>query len=319
MNRILKYSCFVLLGLALSNCKKDDDDIEIVIRDRQEVFMDNIGKIETFLKTNSIEVVDENTVTFDVVAEGSSSSVWNQTEFPLQFIEVKNDSRTSNRVDGLINDAVTYKLYYVLLNEGGGENPITIDNVFTKYTGIGLDYTVFDKNNSGFWSGFPGTAYTPDAVVSGYRQILTKLKTATSISENPDGTLVYNNPGRVVVFIPSGLGYFNSATAKIPGYTPLIFDITLVTKSDADHDNDGVLSKYEDLNANGDFFDDDTDGDGIPNFLDLDDDGDGYTTREEITYTVEENGNMVTKLYDFELIPTCTGGTLKKHIDKNCH
>ena len=93
------------------------------------------------------------------------------------------------------------------------------------------------------------------------------------------------------------MGYFNDAQTNISGYSPIIFDITLVSKNHADHDNDGLLSIYEDVNGNGDFWDDDTDNDGTPNFLDLDDDGDGYTTREEITFEIEEGGVMVEKLY----------------------
>ncbi|MBO9733215.1 MAG: gliding motility-associated C-terminal domain-containing protein, partial [Chitinophaga sp.] len=42
-----------------------------------------------------------------------------------------------------------------------------------------------------------------------------------------------------------------------------------------DTDGDGLTDAQEDINGNGDPFDDDTDGDGIPNFLDLDSDGDG--------------------------------------------
>jgi len=115
------------------------------------------------------------------------------------------------------------------------------------------------------------------------------------------------------------LGYFNDAQTNISGYSPIIFDITLVSKNHADHDNDGLLSIYEDVNGNGDFWDDDTDNDGTPNFLDLDDDGDGYTTREEITFEIEEGGVMIEKLYPFEEIPNCANGTVKKHLDKNCH
>ncbi|GAA4304327.1 hypothetical protein [Aestuariibaculum suncheonense] len=46
-------------------------------------------------------------------------------------------------------------------------------------------------------------------------------------------------------------------------------------------DNDGIPAELEDINANGDLTDDDTDGDGIPNYLDLDDDGDNIRTIDE--------------------------------------
>ena len=47
-------------------------------------------------------------------------------------------------------------------------------------------------------------------------------------------------------------------------------------------DNDGVPSELEDLNGNGNLEDDDTDNDGIPNYLDADDDGDNVLTINEL-------------------------------------
>ncbi|WP_176829801.1 Calx-beta domain-containing protein [Tenacibaculum sp. MAR_2009_124] len=50
-----------------------------------------------------------------------------------------------------------------------------------------------------------------------------------------------------------------------------------------DLDCDGVLNVDEDLNGNSDYTDDDTDGDGTPNYLDKDDDNDGILTLDEDT------------------------------------
>jgi hypothetical protein len=46
-------------------------------------------------------------------------------------------------------------------------------------------------------------------------------------------------------------------------------------------DNDGILAALEDINGNGDLEDDDTDGDGLPNYIDADDDGDNILTTNE--------------------------------------
>ncbi|WP_067146347.1 hypothetical protein [Pseudotamlana agarivorans] len=46
-------------------------------------------------------------------------------------------------------------------------------------------------------------------------------------------------------------------------------------------DDDGIPSNLEDINGNGDLTDDDTDNDGIPNYLDSDDDGDNVLTINE--------------------------------------
>ena len=53
------------------------------------------------------------------------------------------------------------------------------------------------------------------------------------------------------------------------------------TSEYVDDDNDGIPSILEDINGNGDLEDDDTDGDGIPNYKDEDDDGDNVPTIKE--------------------------------------
>ena len=53
----------------------------------------------------------------------------------------------------------------------------------------------------------------------------------------------------------------------------------------ADYDIDGVPTNTEDINANGNYGDDDTDNDGIPDFVDDDDDGDMVLTQFELVNT----------------------------------
>ncbi|MFY0254398.1 Calx-beta domain-containing protein [Chitinophaga sp. 30R24] len=76
----------------------------------------------------------------------------------------------------------------------------------------------------------------------------------------------------------------NTATVPSGQHPPMIGDPAKATGmilnddpmcSTCDTDGDGLTDGEEDINKNGDPFDDDTDGDGIPNFLDLDADGDG--------------------------------------------
>lgn len=63
---------------------------------------------------------------------------------------------------------------------------------------------------------------------------------------------------------------------------------------DADDDDDGVSNLLEDRNNNGILFDDDTDNDGIPDFLDTDDDNDNVLTTSEELEAVDENGVVIT-------------------------
>jgi len=75
------------------------------------------------------------------------------------------------------------------------------------------------------------------------------------------------------------------------------------------------LSKDEDLNNNGNLYDDDTDDDKIPNFLDVDDDNDLYLTKTERIKT-----KIPLVYYNFNEIPFCVSGNgLKRHLDKKCN
>ena len=58
---------------------------------------------------------------------------------------------------------------------------------------------------------------------------------------------------------------------------------------DSDDDGDGILTKNEDPDGDGDPTNDDTDGDGTPNYLDEDDDNDGLDTKFESTEDTDGN------------------------------
>lgn len=118
---------------------------------------------------------------------------------------------------------------------------------------------------------------------------------------------VHVNGGGAVVCEPDVDRYAEGETVEIspsadPGYifsgwsgdadgdqSPLILvlshDCTLTANfavdGTYDSDDDGILNADEDVNRNGIYSDDDTDGDGTPNYLDVDDDGDGINTADE--------------------------------------
>ena len=321
MNKFSLYFILFISSTTLFSCTKSDTNINIPPpRAYSDQYTADIDSIESYLKSYSLKkVIIDGLADLEITKIPSGNpnnlvSIWDNTEVPLKYKMIKNDSRSSSLVGGRIADDVDYKLYYLILNEGGGQNPITLDSTYTSYKGWDLKGQVFDSSNSPFWSTFPVLSVSQTSVISGFRQFLPLLKTAESVTINPDtGTANYNNMGIGVVFIPSGLGYYNNPTSTIPAYSPLIFRIRLHTIHQRDHDGDGIFSRNEDINNDGDFFNDDTDGDTVPNFLDIDDDGDQYITKNEIRI----NGVIPT---DYNLIQDCSGSTTgtKKHLDKNC-
>ncbi|MEM8938836.1 MAG: Ig-like domain-containing protein, partial [Bacteroidota bacterium] len=69
---------------------------------------------------------------------------------------------------------------------------------------------------------------------------------------------------------------------------------------DVDDDGDGILTKDENYDGDDDPTDDDTDRDGIPDYLDTDDDGDGIDTPDE---DANEDGDLTNDDCDNEGIP----------------
>ena len=72
-----------------------------------------------------------------------------------------------------------------------------------------------------------------------------------------------------------------SDISNLSNFATTNFSIGLINCQDVGEDDDGVSDSDEDLNNNGNLGDDDTDLDGIPNYLDDDDDDDGILTIDE--------------------------------------
>lgn len=189
-----------------------------------------------------------------------------------------------------------YKFYVLKINQGGGEkSPHFCDQVRVTYQGFlpSDDNKVFDESPNPVDFYLIGDGVNTQGVIPGWRKVLPEFNMASSFTENGDGTISYSNPGVGAMFLPSGLAYFSEYTSDIPPYSVLAFKFDLLETSVMDHDNDGVPSFMEDLNNDGEFVvdyenldsttDDDTDGDGTPDFLDTDDDGDGVLTINEDT------------------------------------
>lgn len=299
MKKVL-YLLGITASILLTSCKNDDDAAVITPpRDYAEVYSEDIIKIEEYLRSHTLTVTrngdDVASVIFDSLTS-NGISIMDQTEYPLQYKIVR-------------KHGIDYKLYYLKLDTKGdteidGKKPSGADQVLATYEGRTLKNEVFDSNTR-------GASFDLTSVISGWQLIIPEFRSGDN-AINPDGTLNFSNYGSGVMFVPSGLAYFNSSSTGISSYSCLIFTFNLHQVFYLDHDNDGIPSRYEfGYDTDGNLID--TDADGIADYIDYDDDNDGYLTKEEIKI----NGVVP----DFADILSCNGTTTgtKKHLDATCH
>lgn len=338
MNNFYKIALLFILGISIGSCSKEKSSTT-PLRDYAAQYATDLANIETFMKTHYMTVTSSpgNTTDMDVAytlitSPGTQTSIWDQTTYPIQTRMVTVTQAETE---------ITYKIYYLKLREGVGataKSPCNVDRVLTSYRGEyvfpsvetvgGVDVTTI--------KGFqfeealnPQSFFNLTSVIRGWSEIFPQFKTGT-YTGNPDGTVSYDNFGAGVMFIPSGLAYFGTTRTGIPAYSPLIFSFKLYEIQRVDHDGDGIYSYLEDIGGpnspntpdgyvytleEGVNNADDTDGDGIPDYLDVDDDGDFFTTASEI------KDPITGVAYPFASIPTCggAGNGKKKYLDPSCH
>jgi len=321
MNNFFKSIVLFTLCTVVVSCSKSGSSTE-PLRDYTEQYTKDLSNIETFMQTHYMTVINnpgqtnDQDVTFtELIAGDTHPSIWNQTQYPIQTLYVEQ------------ND-ITYKLYYLQLRQGSGpdsKSPCNVDKVLTSYrgeyiyTGVeGTENVVVSKQFEELIN--PQSFFNLTGVIKGWGEVFPKFKTGT-YAGNPDGTLSYFNFGAGVMFIPSGLAYYSTSTGGIPAYSPLVFTFKLYEIQRNDQDADGIPSYQEDLNNDGyvRVLDtgvanpDDTDGDGVPDFLDNDDDGDYFTTASEIKNPVTGDP------YPFDQIPVCPTDNKKVYLTTACH
>lgn len=267
----------LFLAVTLMSCEKDDDGPETVpVRDRAEQEIADQEALQEYLETHfyNYEEFENPSSSFDYKIEIDTINAANADKIPLiesNLLEEKTITR----------EGIDYKIYILKVREGVSMQPKFSDSTFVSYKGELLDETTFDSSGNPVWFDLTRT-------IIGFTQALTEFKGASGFEVQPDNTIEWNNDfGIGAVFIPSGLGYFSNPTATIPAYSPLVFTFNLMGVNEADHDRDGVPSWMEDINDDSIVGNDDTDGDGSPNYLDTDDDGDFIPTREEIVINAE--------------------------------
>lgn len=323
MNKFKFY--FILFSTLLvlfSSCNKDDDEVAATpLRDFDEQFVADSTAIYTYLTThylkegvtdyaqevNSVDLIKTLPTTGTIPP--SIYSLLNSPTLPkLLYKEVTIASHGMN---------TPYKVYYLQFREGdSSEKPCPFDEVLVTYRGTSLaSGTGGTVSETEFDNSSIGIKFTLSATVSGWGEIIPLFgKGIFDETATGNGPNVYNNYGAGIMFLPSGLAYYNGSRTNIPSYSPLVFSFQLLNLKRSDNDNDGILTVDEIIrNTDNTFTYIDTDGDGIYDFGDFDDDNDGFTTRNEIK---DADGNLI----PFIDIPACSGGNGKKrHLDSKCH
>ncbi|RYG54582.1 MAG: FKBP-type peptidylprolyl isomerase [Chitinophagaceae bacterium] len=343
MKKFLSVFGLALLVFNLNGCKPDDDGGSVPLRDYQTQYNVEKVNIENFLKTHTYSSTtgqgDFNSATFTTVPLGDPQALINDPNLKSRVVR-------ANDVD--------YTLYYLKLNEGAGDHPSNVDQVLAAYQGSyiydnievetdDLTPVEFETDN------FPQQLLGLESAIRGWGEILPQFGIAGSVSNNPGEPQTFDDFGAGLMFIPSGLAYYNVYTGTIPSYSTLIFKFKLYSLYRLDHDADGILSWQEDVDfepgvTNADdpkaprymyfsesLITDDSDGDGIPNFRDVDDDNDNVLTKSEIRIPgTEVNG--VWQYYPYTAneadgvqgIPSCSGDffsetRVRRHLDNTCN
>ncbi|HEX9980659.1 MAG TPA: FKBP-type peptidylprolyl isomerase [Flavobacterium sp.] len=354
MNKIFRILSIVFI-LSLTGCNPSDEPKAAPLRDYQEQYAKDLANIEEFLKTHSYQAVsnpggtDDQNVTFTEVPLNDPTAIWNSPDLVKDFT-----------VDRQADHEVTYTLYYLKLREGGGASgdkgqPTNVDAILAAYQGSylfeyfdptsgdrSLRYQLFESNP------FPQSNLNLEGVIRGWSEIFPQFRPG-DYHDNEGEPTTYTDFGAGIMFLPSGLAYYNQAptAAAIPQYSPLIFTFKLYEVIRLDQDQDGIPSYLEDLD--GDRYmriiaegvnPDDTDGDKAPDYLDLDDDGDFVLTRIETQRPMidPDDENEVKTYYPFngaatddpstpyddtKGIPNCSGdfytpNRLRKYRDPLC-
>ena len=296
---IFKRSFFLyaFAGIFLIGCNGDDDVIEEETpRDPVEQAAEDEATLQAYLQTHfyNYEEFENPPAGFDYVIRFDTIAGENSNKTPIidsDLLDFKN----------VTHEDIDYKMYILKVREGVGRQLTFADSAYAAYQGVLTNRIIFDSNTAvPTWFDLPGFI-TRDGqgrflqsggnYVPGFSPGLTEFREGSGFTVNQDNTVTWKEDyGIGAMFMPSGLGYYASAVGAIPSYSPIIFSFKLFRAVEADHDNDGIPSWMEDLDGDGDLYNDDTDKNGFPNHSDPDDDGDGTPTRREII--IKEDGTI---------------------------
>ncbi len=189
---------------------------------------------------------------------------------------------------------IEHTLYYIVVRPGGGGSPTYADSTLVRYQGSLLNGKLFDESQDFTWQELPVTvrgygngvamlnAGTEDQIVENGDGTYDILNSGLGIIVMPSGLAYFNSsnssliPSYSPILFKVELGLYVEDTDRDNDGIPSI---------EEDLNGNGYL--YDD---NTDAKDESRFAIPAPNFNDADDDGDGVSTRSEIT---DDNGNII--------------------------
>ncbi|GFR97584.1 peptidylprolyl isomerase [Elysia marginata] len=274
------FGIFSLFLLVFSCSKNSPKTISsLTLRDINEVRKEDENKINEYLKTHFYNYSDFESppanFQYNIIIKPIKGS--DSDKIPL-----KKHPKLKHKKVSL--SGVEHTIYYLIAKDGKGKRPSIADSTLVTYEGILLNGEKFDSKDQYVWFNLPSS-------VNGFRNAIAQVKGSKGkATAETNGTIsLPTDYGVMFAIVPSRLGYFEKRVGNVPPYSPLIFKIKVYNVKETDQDADGILSKNEDPNNDGNPLNDDTDGDGIANYLDKDDDGDGTATKDE--YDTNEDGS----------------------------
>ncbi len=296
MNKFKFY--FILFSTLLvlfSSCNKDDDELAVTpLRDFGAQFKTDSIAIDKYLQTHYLNLESVTDIASVVNSADLIKKMPTTGTLPPSIFTLFN-SPTLPRllIKKIKKHDIIYSVYYLQFSEGdSAEKPCPLDEVLVTYRGTSLKSGTETQstgqveviNATEFENNPTNSKFTLSSTIAGWQEIFPLFGKGTfDETATGNGPNVYSNFGSGIMFLPSGLAYYNGSRTNIPSYSPLVFSFQLLNLKRIDNDGDGIFTIDEIVkNTDYSFTYSDSDGDGIVDFLDFDDDNDGFPTRNEI-------------------------------------
>jgi hypothetical protein len=214
--KLIKNIPFLIALLLLSTaCSKDKSVDSSTNVGYQEQYNQDILKIETYLKTHAVVVVNnpgfanDQDATFSTVPNLDPSSIWGSDAVtPKTNLLFKNATFAG----------VVHKIYFLKFRQGIGTTPTLNNQITTYYKGFLLNDSVFDMSNAN------GATFPLNGLILGWQEIFPEFKSGITGAGNQ-----MEEFGAGAMFLPSAYAYYNlgSGNGVIPPYTPIAFNFKL--------------------------------------------------------------------------------------------